>query len=184
MRVLSLIIFLIISAGLALAPTGVPLGVFSKADASTIPPNLLLASRFERLSLYAVSLAVRGNVEPRGPAMPQPETLLTYIRGRVFSGEEQMIAFALERALVSSGSRGWEAAASQCLDKRAEELTLADAAILLIHMRSPSKIWDEEVGELTERRNAFLRGMAENGYITKDDVAVAAQSPVLFCRAT
>ncbi|WP_322864820.1 transglycosylase domain-containing protein (plasmid) [Aquicoccus sp. G2-2] len=116
--------------------------------------------------------------------MPQPETLLTYIRGRVFSGEEQMITFALERARVSRGNRGWEAAANQCLDKRAEELTLADAAILLIHMRSPSKIWDEKVGELSEHRNAFLRGMAENGYITNDDVAVAAQSPVRFCRAT
>ena len=93
MRVIILIVLLMISAGVAFAPTGVPLGVFSEAEPSKIPPTLLSAAKFEQLHSYAVSLAVRDSVDPRGPGMPQPETLLTYVRGRLFSGEQQMTAF-------------------------------------------------------------------------------------------
>lgn len=171
-----------ISAGVAFAPTGVPLGVFSEAEPSKIPPTLLSAAKFERLRSYAVSLAVRDSVDRREPGMPQPETLLTYVRGRLFSGEEQMTAFALEQAHVTRRIQGWKTAANECFGKSPEELSLAEAAILIFHIRSPSTVWDERDDELLERRNAFLRRMAENEYATTDDVAVAMLTPVVFCK--
>lgn len=176
-----LALVLIIVAGLLLAPTGVPLRVFSDANVGKVPSDLLLAARFERLENYAVRLAISEYVEPRGPGMPQPESLLTHLRGRLLSGNDKMAVFALEHAYVGGEIYGWENAASHCFAKPPEELTLSDAATLLIHMRSPSSAWSNRAGDLLVRRNAFLSGMAENGYVTADVEAVAVTQPLVHC---
>ena len=183
MRIL-VIIALLFLAGVAFAPIGVPLGVFARADLSKVPPVLISAARFDQLDSYAVRLAVTEHVEARGPKLPQPETLLVNVRGRIFSGIDQMVAFALERAFVVRGVQGWEDASKHCFGKSGENLSLSEAAVLVIHMRSPSRMWDERNGELIERRNAFLRGMAADGYATDDEVSAAISSPLLYCRAS
>ncbi|MDO6588877.1 hypothetical protein DS901_14200 [Loktanella sp. D2R18] len=106
MRFFFVMTLLVIVVGVAVVPTGVPRNVFSEAEPSKIPNALLAAAKFERLSSYAVSIAVSDHVVSRGPGMPQPETLLTYIRGRLFAGEVQMTAFALERAYITSQIQG------------------------------------------------------------------------------
>ena len=177
-----LVLFLMVLAGLAFAPTGVPLGVFSEAEPSRMPKALLSAAKFERLHNYAVSMAVRDHVEPRGPGIPQPASLLTYVRGRLFSGEEKMTAYALERAQVTRRIHGWENAAIECFEKPTEDLSLADAAVLLIHMKSPSTVWDDRADELLRSRNAFLQRMTDNGYATANDTAAAMRAPLMYCK--
>jgi hypothetical protein len=175
------VLVLILVAGLGHAPTGVPFFVFSDANLTIVPPHLLSAARFERMDVHAVRLAVTNYVQPRGPGMPQPETVLTHLRGRVLSGKDQMAVFALERGYVGHGIYGWEDAASRCFSKPAEELTLSDAATLLLHMRSPSTVWDSRIGELLDRRNELLKGMVENGYITDEDARTATMRPLVYC---
>lgn len=176
-----LALLIIIIAGLLLAPTGVPLRAFSDANVVKIPPDLLSVARLERLENYAVRLAVSDHVEPRGPGMPQPESLLTLLRGRLLSGNDEMAAFALEHGYFGGGIIEWEDAASHCFVKPTEELTLSDAATLLIRMRSPSSAWSNRAVDLLERRNAFLRGMAENGNVTAEVAATAATHPLVHC---
>lgn len=168
-------------AGLLLAPTGVPLRVFSDANVAKVPVDLLSAARFERLENYAVRLAISDHVAPRGPGLPQPESLLTHLRGRILSGNDKMAVFALENGYVGGGINGWEDAASHCFAKLPEELTLSDAATLLVHMRSPSSAWSNRAGDLLVRRNAFLSGMAENGNVTAEVAAAAAAQPLIHC---
>jgi hypothetical protein len=81
---------LIIIAGLGLVPTGVPFLVFSDANLTKVPSHLLAAARFERMDGYAVRLAVADYIQPRGPGLPQPETLLTHLRGKLLSGKDKM----------------------------------------------------------------------------------------------
>lgn len=180
MRIFLALVLIIISA-LLFAPTGVPLRVFSDAKVSNVPSDLLTAARFERLENYAVTLAIADHVEPRGPGMPQPESFLTLLRGRLLSGREKMAVFALENAYVGGEIYGWENAASFCFAKPPEELTLSDAATLLIHMRSPSNAWDNREGDLLARRNAFIVRMAVNGFVTADVVAAAIAQPLVHC---
>ena len=172
---------LILGAGIILAPTGVPLRVFSDADLAKVPSHLLSAARFQRLDNYAVRLAVSDYVEPRGPGLPHPEYLLTRLRGRLLSGKDQMVAFALERGYFGRDIFGWEDATSQCFKKSPEELTLADAATLILHMRSPSTAWGNRANDLLEHRNEFLAGMAENGYVIGEVAAAAAILPLVHC---
>ncbi|MBO6867361.1 MAG: transglycosylase domain-containing protein [Thalassococcus sp.] len=180
MRIFLALVLIIISA-LLFAPTGVPLGVFSDAKVAKVPRDLLTAARFEGLEDYAVTLAIADHVEPRGPGMPQPESFLTLLRGRLLSGREKMAVFALENAYVGGEVYGWESAASFCFAKPPEELTLSDAATLLIQMRSPSIASDNREGDLLARRNAFLDRMAENGYVTADVAEAAITQPLVHC---
>ncbi|MEO1027159.1 MAG: transglycosylase domain-containing protein [Pseudomonadota bacterium] len=92
-----------------------------------------------------------------------------------------MATFALEHGYVGRGVYGWEDAASYCFAKPPEELTLSDAATLIIHMRSPSRTWGNQAGDLLEQRNAFLLAMAENGDVTADAAAEAATHPLVHC---
>ena len=176
-----LALLLIIIAGLMLAPTGVPLRVFSDANVAKVPSDLLSAARFERLENYAVRLAISDYVEPRGPGMPQPESFLTHLRGRLLSGNDRMAVFALEHAYIGGEIYGWENAVSDCFAKPPEEMTLSDAATLLIHMRSPSSAWNNRAGDLLARRDAFLSGMAENGNVTAEVAAAAIMQPLVHC---
>ncbi|WP_245895346.1 transglycosylase domain-containing protein [Pontivivens insulae] len=178
---LFLSLMLIVIGGLLFAPTGVPLRVFSDADTAKVPPDLLVAARFERLENYAVRLAISDHVEARGPGMPEPEALLTHLRGRLLSGRDKMATFALEHGYVGRGIFGWVDAASLCFAKLPEELTLSDAATLLIHMRSPSRAWNNQAGDLLERRNALLLEMAENGDVSTEAAAAAATHPLVHC---
>lgn len=172
---------LITIAGFLFAPTGVPLRVFSDANVADVPSDLLSAARFERLENYAVHLAVLDHVEPRGPGMPQPESLLTQLRGRLLFGKDRTAVFALERGYVGGGVYGWEDALFQCFETSAEELALSEAATLMLHMRLPSAAWGNRMGDLLERRNAFLARMAEGGYVTEEIAAAAARRPLVHC---
>ena len=99
MRIFLALVLNIISA-LLFAHTGVPLRVLSDAKVSNVPSDLLTAARFKGLENYAVRLAITDHVEPRGPGMPQPESCLTLLRGRLLSGRDKMAVFALEKAYV------------------------------------------------------------------------------------
>lgn len=176
-----LALVLILMLGLLFAPTGVPLRVFSDANVARVPSDLLSAARFERLEYHAARLAISDHVEPRGPGMPQPESLLTVLRGRLLSGRDKMTVFALEHSYVGGGIYGWEDAVSHCFEKRPEELTLSEAATLLIHVRAPSSFWANRSGDLLARRNALLREMAENGIVTAEVAAAAVTHPLVYC---
>ncbi len=92
-----------------------------------------------------------------------------------------MIAFALERAFFAPGVQGWENATKKCFQKQAEDLSLSDAAVLIIQMGSPWKEWAVQGEDLMKRRNSFLRRMVADGYATEDDVSAAVSSPLVYC---
>jgi len=156
------------------------LRTFSDARLEEIPPYLLFAARSESLEIHAVRLAVTEYVEPRGPGMPQPEQLLTYFRGRLLFGKDQMAAFALERTYVGGGIYGWEQAASECFAKPVDDLSLSDAATLIYNIRSPEN-WNDQAGRNLEGRNALLGKIAENGYVPEEIVTAAIEAPLTVC---
>lgn len=168
-------------AGLLFAPTGVPRRVFAASDPSKIPASLLAAAKHDGLDHYAARLAVAQHVKPRGPKSPQPETFLTFIRGRLFNGSDKMTAYALEKAYFGSGRYGWQQAMSECFSQAAHPLSFADAATLVMQLRAPSTRWGANGEDLLKRRNDFLLSMAENGRITTSDALVAAALPLTYC---
>lgn len=180
MRVL-LAIFLIAACGLIFAPTGVPLRVFSQADASEVPPKLMNAARFDGLDFYAARLAVSEQLAAIGQRPSHFHAPLTFVRGRVFAGRKQMLAFSLEHARYAPGIQGWQAATGSCFGKTGAELTLSEAAMLVLHTRWPTHTWEGREDELLKVRNRFLRDMAAQDYLTETEAETAAADPLVYC---
>ena len=94
-------------------------------------------------------------------------------------GKNEILELYLNRAPMGGTFRGVEAAALGYFGKRAENLTLAEAAMLVSMFKGPTVYRpDRNPEKLRERRDAILADLAERGRITPEQCRLAFLEPI------
>lgn len=98
--------------------------------------------------------------------------------------KDEILNLYLNGVYFGEGAYGAEAASRVYFNKSANELTLAEAALLAGLPQAPSRLdpYDNKDGALA-RRTEVLDAMLENGYITSEEHAAAKDSPMTLSRA-
>ncbi|WP_211229970.1 transglycosylase domain-containing protein [Desulfovirgula thermocuniculi] len=93
--------------------------------------------------------------------------------------KDEILTFYLNRIYFGEGAWGIGTAAKTYFDKRVEDLTLAEAALLAGLVRAPSYYnpFENPEGALA-RRNTVLKQMEECGFSTPEQVAKAQAEPL------
>jgi penicillin-binding protein 1A len=106
------------------------------------------------------------------------EAVLAY-RIDHYLSKEEILHIYLNRVFLGHGAYGVEAAAQEYFSKHVENLNLSECAILAGIPKAPSR-YDPYINpERAKERQAYvLYRMAENGFITRDQEAVALQQPI------
>lgn len=99
---------------------------------------------------------------------------------RKFSKQEILQAY-LNQVYFGEGAYGVEAASQVYFGKHANELTLAEGALLAGLPRGPN-VYSPYIDNKAafERRATVLAGMEKEGYITKDQVEQAQKQPIIL----
>ena len=93
--------------------------------------------------------------------------------------KDEILALYMNDVFLGQSSYGVTAAASNYFGKSLEELSIAEAAFLAIHLKDPNDyhpVRDRE--KAINRRNYVLREMFQNGYISEEDMLVAQADPL------
>lgn len=94
--------------------------------------------------------------------------------------KEELLERYLNQVYFGGGAYGVAAAAEEWFDASPEQLTLEQAALLAGMIRAPNRLHPRNHPEAaTERRNAVLHGMAEEGYISQERADFAVDVPML-----
>lgn len=95
--------------------------------------------------------------------------------------KDEILSMYLNLIYLGEGAYGVEAASHTYFDKKARDLTLAEAATIAGLTKSPSRSSPFKNRERTlERRNLVLRKMWEAGFINLDQYRAAASSPMVL----
>jgi penicillin-binding protein 1A len=106
------------------------------------------------------------------------EVLLSVRIERAFT-KDQILELYLNEIYLGAGAYGVAAAADTYWDKSLNELGIADVAYLATLPKAPSNYDPFKYPERAlERRNWVIDRMVENGYVTKDEAAVAKAEPL------
>ncbi|MBP2644786.1 MAG: pbpF 3 [Firmicutes bacterium] len=108
------------------------------------------------------------------------EALLALMIERQFSKQEILQAY-LNQVYFGEGAYGVEAAAQSYFSKHADQLSLAESALLAGLPRGPnifSPYVDIEAAR--NRRSEVLEGMAKAGYITQEEAKEAENQPIVL----
>lgn len=93
--------------------------------------------------------------------------------------KEQILELYLNRAPFGGPVRGVEAAARSYFGKRAEELSLAEAALLIGMLRGPSVYRpDRYPGKTLERRNVILQRLRDRAVVPASTLELALLEPL------
>ena len=116
-------------------------------------------------STYAVSRKIR-------------EAILAFRLEGVLS-KEQILELYLNQIFLGRNAYGVQAASRAYFDKDVGDLTLPEAAYLAVLPKAPSNYSPErQTARALNRRNYVLREMARNGFITEQQRAEAAATPL------
>ncbi len=109
------------------------------------------------------------------------EIILTFKVERHFSKEE-ILSFYLNEIPYGGSTYGVEAACENFYGKKADEVTLAEAAYLAAVAKAPTYYspYGEHRNELENRKNYVLTRMTELGFITEEEKKTAAEEKVNF----
>ncbi len=93
--------------------------------------------------------------------------------------KDQILEFYMNAQFFGENAYGVRAAAQEYWGKDLDDITIAEAAAMVVPIRNPSfyDIRDNPVGVL-DRRNRVIDNMAENGFITIEDAETAKQEPM------
>ncbi len=95
--------------------------------------------------------------------------------------KDEILNMYLNLIYLGEGAYGVEAASYSYFDKRAKDLSLAEAATLASLTRSPSRSSPfKNLPKTMERRNLVLRKMLEAGFIRQDQYRVAMTAPLVL----
>ena len=95
--------------------------------------------------------------------------------------KEEILNMYLNLIYLGEGAYGVEAASYTFFDKKAKDLSLAEAATLAGLTRSPSKSSPfKNQAKTVERRNLVLKKMLEAGFIRQDQYTVAKAAPLVL----
>ena len=93
--------------------------------------------------------------------------------------KEEILSLYLNRVYFGGGAYGIEAAAERYFNKKANDLTLGEAALLAGLLKGPSRYSPISSTERAERRaNVVLAEMVEQGVITPQERALAFSKPI------
>jgi len=93
--------------------------------------------------------------------------------------KDDILALYMNDVFLGQSSYGVTAAAANYFGKSLEELSIAEAAFLAIHLKDPNAYHPVRNREgAIERRNYVLREMNQNGYITEDQMKIAQADPL------
>ncbi len=111
------------------------------------------------------------------------ELLIAYKLEQAFT-KDQILELYLNQIPYGTNAYGIESAAQTYFQKTAIDLTLPEAALLAAIPQAPSYYspFGSHVQELLARKNLVLTRMAELGYITKTQLAVAEKTDLVFSR--
>lgn len=120
---------------------------------------------------------------PRTLGAKLREAVLAYKLEQVLSKRELLWLY-LNRAPYGNGTFGIEAAAQRYLDKPAEQLSLAEAALLSALPRSPTGYNPYRNRErLLRRQRAILALLAARGLVSAEQARLARKEPIAWERA-
>src|SRR4030095_14116502 len=113
------------------------------------------------------------------------EALLAFQLEKRYTKHE-ILAFYANHVPLDHGAYGVEAASRMYFDKSAKDLSLEEAASIVAIIPTPSRLspFRNPEQNLARRNNYVLRRLAEEGYITPEEAADAAQRPVVLPRQT
>jgi len=121
---------------------------------------------------------------PRGLAAKAIESFRALQLERV-RDKKQILETYLNIAPYSRNYRGVEAASLAYFGKKAVDLSLSEAALLVALPQSPNRYRpDRRPGATRQRRNYILQRMQELGMITPEQATLAAAAPVMLARPT
>ncbi len=109
------------------------------------------------------------------------ELFLAYQIERRFTKDE-ILRFYLNEIPYGSNAYGAEAAAQIFFRKSVKDISLPEAAILAALPKAPPYYspWGNHLEDLLARQHYILDGMAEQGYITKDEATAAKKEKLNF----
>ena len=106
------------------------------------------------------------------------EAVLAY-RIDKYLTKEEILTLYLNHIFLGRGAYGVEAAALEIFSKHVEDLTLAESAILAGIPKAPSRYSPYLNPQKAKARQAYvLRRMADVGFITREQAAVALRQPI------
>lgn len=96
--------------------------------------------------------------------------------------KDEILGFYLNQIPYGSNAYGIESASRTFFDKPAQDLTLAEAALLAALPQRPSYLspFGEHKDELNARKEYILKGMAKEGYISEKEAKEAIDTPLVF----
>jgi penicillin-binding protein 1A len=93
--------------------------------------------------------------------------------------KEQILQLYLNEIFLGRNAYGVQAAARAYFDKDVDQLSLPEMAYLAVLPKAPNNYSPERYAQRAlDRRNYVLRAMEENGYISAEERAAAAQAPL------
>jgi 1A family penicillin-binding protein len=109
------------------------------------------------------------------------ELILSYQLEKKFT-KDQILKLYFNQIPYGSVNYGVESAANYYLGKHANEVTLAEAAILAALPQAPTRLspFGSHLDELLRRQKWILDEMAKDGYITKDEAEKAKAEKIAF----
>jgi penicillin-binding protein 1A len=98
--------------------------------------------------------------------------------------KEEILTIYLNRAYLGAGARGFEAASQRYFGKSANQVTPAEAAMLAGLLVAPSYYAPtRDLSRAQGRANVILSLMAEEGYLTADQLSQARATPARLSEA-
>ncbi|WMS43716.1 PBP1A family penicillin-binding protein [Acuticoccus sp. MNP-M23] len=92
--------------------------------------------------------------------------------------KDEILSMYLNRVYLGAGAYGVDGAARQYFDKPAEDLTIAEAAMVAGLLKAPSYYAPtNNIGRAQARAAIVVEAMREQGYITDMDALVARENP-------
>lgn len=154
-------------------------GVDIKAIARANIKDLMAGEFVEGASTITQQLAKTLFLTPRKTLVRKmKEALLAFQLERRYTKDEILWLY-LNQIYLGSGAYGVESAARIYFGKSADELTLAESALIAGLPKSPSRYSPLVNPDLAiKRRNIVLRQMADTGIITKEVFAQTLQEPL------
>ncbi|WP_343563575.1 transglycosylase domain-containing protein [Kiloniella sp. b19] len=95
--------------------------------------------------------------------------------------KDEILSIYMNRVYLGAGTYGFDAASRVYFGKSARDLKLSEAAVLAGLLKAPSRYNPSSSPKLARERSQLVLGaMAEEGFITQDQLQKARENPVSF----
>jgi len=143
--------------------------------------NMLRQGLSEGASTITQQLARNLFLTPKKSMKRKIEELILAINIERNYSKDEILNMYLNLIFLGEGSYGVEAASYTYFDKKAKDLSLAEAATLAGLTRSPSRSSPfKNQAKTMERRNLVLRKMYDAGFIGEDQYRLARATPLVL----